>query len=150
MEQFLAELVFPGVASSVTVARHCVGRVLKCAGHQDVDNVLIVVSELVGNAVLHTDSRLSGGLVTVDVSALDESTARITVIDQGSVTVPRLREFSDTACAGRGLSIVEQLSAFWGVREDALGGRAVWAEVHTTKDTLPEDAMSVPAGVAEA
>ncbi|TMR89973.1 hypothetical protein [Nonomuraea basaltis] len=34
--------------------------------------------------------------------------------------------------------IVEETAVRWGVRDDALGGRAVWAEVLTTEDALAE------------
>ncbi|MFG1704466.1 ATP-binding protein [Nonomuraea sp. M3C6] len=132
--RFLAELVFPGVPRSASTARSCVGRVLTEAGHRSVDAVLLVVSELVANAVVHTVSGLVGGLITVDVREIGDGMARIDVIDQGALTVPRVHESSDTDCAGRGLQIVEQTAVRWGVRDDALGGRAVWAEVLTTED----------------
>jgi anti-sigma regulatory factor (Ser/Thr protein kinase) len=135
MEVFLAELVFLGVARSVSVARHCVGSVLAAAGHRYVDGVLLVVSELVGNAVMHTESGLAGGLVTVDVQGIGRQLARIDVIDQGSNTAPQVREPRDTASSGRGLKIVEMTALRWGVRDDGLGGKAVWAEVLTTDAT---------------
>jgi anti-sigma regulatory factor (Ser/Thr protein kinase) len=136
---FLAELVLPGVARSVPVARHSVERVLTAAGHQNVYGMLLVVSELVGNAVEHSYSRLPGGLITIDVREIDDDTARIDVIDDGAANVPRMRESSETSCRGRGLRIVEQTAVRWGVREDALGGNAVWAEVLTTEDA--QDAL---------
>jgi anti-sigma regulatory factor (Ser/Thr protein kinase) len=134
METFLAELVFPGLARSVSVARHCVRSVLTAAGHQNVDDALLVVSELVGNAVVHTVSGLAGGLVTVDVREIGQNMTRIDVIDQGASTAPQVCESGDTASSGRGLRLVEETAVRWGVRDDSLGGRAVWAEVLTTVD----------------
>ncbi|MEV4102343.1 ATP-binding protein [Nonomuraea sp. NPDC049649] len=124
--------MLPGAPRSVSVARHCVGRVLMDAGHRNVDNVLLAVSELVSNAVRHTVSGLAGGLITVDVREIGDAIARISVIDQGAKTVPRLREPEEMECTGRGLRIVHEISARWGAEDDALGGRAVWAEVFTT------------------
>jgi anti-sigma regulatory factor (Ser/Thr protein kinase) len=115
-----------------------VGSVLAAAGHRYVDGVLLVVSELVGNAVMHTESGLAGGLVTVDVQGIGRQLARIDVIDQGSNTAPQVREPRDTASSGRGLKIVEMTALRWGVRDDGLGGKAVWAEVLTT-DTPAAD-----------
>ncbi|MBF8186467.1 ATP-binding protein [Nonomuraea sp. K274] len=126
---------FPGLARSVSVARHCVRSVLAAAGHQNVDGALLVVSELVGNAVVHTVSGLAGGLVTVDIREIGQNMARIDVIDQGASTAPQVCESSDTASSGRGLRLVEETAVRWGVRDDSLGGKAVWAEVLTTEDT---------------
>ncbi len=141
-ENFLAELTLPGRRRSVSVARHCVGSILTAAGHRNVDGVQLVITELVGSAVLHTVSGLAGGLVTVMVSAIGDTTAHISVIDQGSPRKPEIREPSDLSCSGRGLRIVEQAAVRWGVHDDALGGRKVWAEVLTTED-VPIAAMDV-------
>ncbi|RVX45188.1 anti-sigma regulatory factor (Ser/Thr protein kinase) [Nonomuraea polychroma] len=132
-EEFLAELVFPGVSRSVSTARHCVGHVLTMAGHLDVSGAQLVVSELVGNAVVHTISGLPGGLVAVDITAIGDDLARIDVIDGGSATVPRMREPTETDPRGRGLRIVDEMAVRWGVRGDACGGTAVWAEVFTVQ-----------------
>ncbi|MET7327929.1 ATP-binding protein [Nonomuraea sp. NPDC005650] len=133
-KEFLAELVFPGKRRSVSMARHCVGNVLQAAGHRCVDGALLVVSELVGNAVLHTVSGQAGGLITVAVREMGDAIARIDVIDQGASTAPQLRTAGDTSCSGRGLQIVGATAIRWGVHDDALGGRAVWAEVFTAED----------------
>jgi len=103
------------------------------AGHRNLDNVLLAVSELVSNAVRHTVSGLAGGLITVDIRETGDAVARISVIDQGAMTSPRLCEFKETDCTGRGLHLVQEISARWGAEDDALGGRAVWAEVLTTE-----------------
>ena len=38
---------------------------LAAAGHRDVENALLIVSELITNALIHTASGLHGGVVTV-------------------------------------------------------------------------------------
>ncbi|MFI7144434.1 ATP-binding protein [Nonomuraea sp. NPDC050022] len=134
-ERFLGEVVLPGVAHSVAVARHCVGGMLTAAGHLDVDDVRLVVSELVANAVLHTASGLCGGMVAIEVIAVGVATARVDVTDDGAGAVPRPRVVDDDGCTGRGLLLVDQYSATWGVRVLGGGRRATWAEVSTGPET---------------
>ncbi|WP_308168453.1 ATP-binding protein [Nonomuraea sp. NEAU-A123] len=133
-ERFWGEIVLPGVAHSVTVARHCVGAILMAAGHVDVDDVRLVASELVSNAVLHTASGLHGGVIAVEVASVGVAVARVEVTDDGADTVPQSRAADNDACTGRGLLLVEHYSTRWGVRLVGGGRRAVWAEVLTGQD----------------
>ncbi|MFD1547774.1 ATP-binding protein [Nonomuraea guangzhouensis] len=133
---FLAEIVLPGVKSSVSVARRCVAEVLIVAGHEDVSDVRLAVSELVTNAVAHTASGEPGGFVTVEVSSLDAVMAYIEVIDDGSaVTVPEVHKADAEECGGRGLWLVEAVAARWGVRDEGYRRRVVWAEMSTKSGT---------------
>ncbi|MEV0622132.1 ATP-binding protein [Nonomuraea sp. NPDC050404] len=116
------------------IARHHVGTVLTAAGHRNVCNAQLVVTELVANAIMHSASGLAGGLVTVDLTALTDDLARIDVIDQGASTMPKVCMPSDAESSGRGLWIVERTALRWGVLDDALGGTAVWAVVLTADD----------------
>ncbi|WP_433509241.1 ATP-binding protein [Nonomuraea sp. CA-143628] len=112
--------------------RRCVAAVLLGAGCQDVDNARLIISELVSNALQHTASGYGGGLVAVDVIGLGSALTRIEVTDDGADTVPRPRLSDGLASRGRGLRLVEQIAAAWGVRRS--GGRqlTVWAEVRTS------------------
>ncbi|MFD1543881.1 ATP-binding protein [Nonomuraea guangzhouensis] len=130
-ERFLGEVVLPGVAQSVAVARHCVGAMLAAAGHRVVEDVRLIVSELITNALIHTASGLHGGVVTVEVVAVDAEIVRVEVTDDGADTVPRARVSGGDDCHGRGLWLVEQVSLRWGVRLLGAGQRAVWAETFT-------------------
>ena len=133
---FLAEIVLPGVKRSVSAARRCVAEVLIVAGHEDVSDVQLVVSELATNAVAHTTSGEPGGFITVEVSSLDAVTAYIEVIDDGSaVTVPEVHNADADECGGRGLWLVEALAAGWGVRDEGYRRRVVWAEISTKNGT---------------
>jgi len=132
---FLAEIVLPGVGRSVWVARRCVGEVLIVAGHEDVDDVLLVVSELVTNALAHTASGEPGGFVTVEITSLDAVTAYIEVIDEGAATVPEVRNADAEECGGRGLWLVEAVAARWGVRDEGYRRRVVWVEMSTKNGT---------------
>ncbi|TMR92042.1 ATP-binding protein [Nonomuraea basaltis] len=133
--RFLADLVFPGVASSVPVARHCIKAILAAAGHRNVTGVQLVVSELVANALTHSVSGLPGGLITVGVRAIGDDLARIDVMDDGGVTAPHVRESGELDCSGRGLQIVDDTALRWGIGDNAFRGRRVWAEVLTTDET---------------
>ncbi|MFD1537914.1 ATP-binding protein [Nonomuraea guangzhouensis] len=133
---FLAEIVLPGVTRSVSVARRCVGEVLAVVGHEDVNDVQLVVSELVTNAVAHTASGEPGGFVTVEVTSLDAATAYIEVIDEGAaVTVPEIRNADAGECGGRGLWLVEAVAVGWGVRDGGYRRQVVWVEMSTKSGT---------------
>lgn len=85
------------------------------------DLALLMVSELVGNAV-----RYAPGDITLDVT-LRDSRMRIEVTDTSPV-FPRPQHARPTDEGGRGLMLVEALSADWGI--DLTGsGKTVWAEV---------------------
>ena len=132
----------------MAVARHCVGAMLAAAGHRDVEDARLIVSELVGNALIHTASGLQGGVVTVEVVAVDAEIVRVEVTDDGAVTVPRARVSDVDDCHGRGLWLVEQVSLKWGVRLLGSGQRAVWAETFTGQAVPGCAGEGVTAGVA--
>ncbi len=89
------------------------------------DDVTVVASELVGNAVKHTASG-RGGMVAVEIG-WHGPVVRVAVADCGAPTAPRVIE--DLAGEhGRGLLLVRGLSARTGVCGDARG-RLVWADV---------------------
>ncbi|MCG5215277.1 ATP-binding protein [Streptosporangium soli] len=120
-------VTLPGVERSVSVAREWAGVVLEAVGCVGVDDALLVVSELVGNAVKHTESGGAGGLVMVVVFDAGAEMVRIEVIDDGAATVPRQREPDLESLDGRGLWLVERLSCRWGVRRVGGGRQSVWA-----------------------
>jgi CheY-like chemotaxis protein/anti-sigma regulatory factor (Ser/Thr protein kinase) len=85
------------------------------------EDALVVVSELVGNAVRHADSECE-----ISVSRGDDS-VRIEVADRGAGT-PEPQPLDHLAENGRGLMLIGVLSSAWGV-EDVPGGKRVWAEI---------------------
>jgi anti-sigma regulatory factor (Ser/Thr protein kinase) len=90
-----------------------------------IDDVVLVASELVGNAVVHTAANLDHELdVTWDISP---DAVLVQVVD-GSTDLPRPRSTSETQAGGRGLSIVASLALDWGVRRNRRG-KQVWARV---------------------
>jgi anti-sigma regulatory factor (Ser/Thr protein kinase) len=84
-----------------------------------VNGLKTVVSELVNNAVVH-----GAGAITVRLERLSDA-VRIEVVDEGTGSVPAIREAAD-AGGGWGLRLVDELSRRWGVFE---GSAHVWAEV---------------------
>ena len=86
-----------------------------------IDDVALVVSELVTNAVLHGD-----GDITLDV-VVEPATVRIAVEDSGSGAAEAV-DAAGNAESGRGLMLVSKIAARWGVRP-AHRGKVVWADV---------------------
>jgi anti-sigma regulatory factor (Ser/Thr protein kinase) len=129
-----AAIDLPLGPSSVAIARRAVRDVLRSWGFHDsawLYDVTVVVSELVGNAVRHARSQ-----VAVTLEAHDEQVT-LSVAD-GSVYVPRPREFGDLAEDGRGFAIIGALTNRWGVDEEPAGKR-VWAILrrHPGQRTAP-------------
>lgn len=86
------------------------------------DDALLVVSEMVTNAVTHAASSCD---LRVAVSA---DVVRIEVVDEGAGT-PDPMPPSATRNSGRGLHLIDALTAAWGVESEPHGGKTVWAEL---------------------
>jgi len=86
-----------------------------------VDDIELVTTELVTNAVLH-----GGGLTRFHLRALPTG-VRIEVADQ-STEGPVLVPGADDAGTGRGLVLVAKLAERWGVERTG-HGKVLWAEV---------------------
>lgn len=118
----VARLALRPVPSSAADARRFLDQTLggwNCNALLDASRLL--VSELVTNAVLHarTDLEL--------VLRLTPHGVRVEVHDSSAAT-PVPRRYDDDAMTGRGLALVEELAARWGV--DAEGdGKSVWFEL---------------------
>ncbi|WP_375487463.1 ATP-binding protein [uncultured Jatrophihabitans sp.] len=96
-------------------------------GPDCVADIMLVATELVGNAVLHAKSTCDVG-VTWDIGA---DTVVIRVRDD-STDAPRPREAGRDATGGRGLAIVAALADEWGVDQEA-GGKQVWARIPVSR-----------------
>ena len=90
----------------------------------DEQDAALVVSELFGNAVTHGPD---GGQVLVAYLLWREG-ARIVVCDSGGQTQPRLRDGTDLAEGGRGLQVVDALTARWGSFR-AARAQVVWCDL---------------------
>jgi serine/threonine-protein kinase RsbW len=90
------------------------------------EEVALVASELLGNAVRHAKA-LDDGQLAIDWG-VGEYGVEIAVTDGGGSTLPVVREPGPTETRGRGLSIVASLAARWGVEQHG-SGTTVWAVV---------------------
>lgn len=119
---------FAGTPEQVRHARDFVSRAL--GEYEIADEAVLMVSELVTNAILHTESSYGLGTFTVVVYA-GEDRVRVEVEDAGSRMVPEvLPDEERDEFGGRGLSIVDQLSSRWGHYTLGSGrSRVVWFEL---------------------
>ena len=111
----LGSLTIPGRPEHVAEARAFAAQRLG-DGWACADTAVLLTCELVTNALQHSDSRRDGGTITVTLIAVPGG-IRAEVIDEGSATVPALRpdppEPAELAESGRGLQLVDMLSARW-------------------------------------
>jgi serine/threonine-protein kinase RsbW len=107
--------VFPARADQVGEARAFLRLML--AGCPLADDVLLICSELAGNAVRHSASARPGGQFTVRAEVRDGDYAWIEVEDQGGPWVARKRADE----RGRGLIVVDEVAAYWDIRGDDTG-----------------------------
>ena len=98
---------FAGHPGSVATARAWVTGFVP--GSPAADDVALLTSELVTNAILHSASRLPGGQVTVSVQTAD-GMVRVDVTDQGELP-PR---FPRNRGLGQGLALVAALADVFG------------------------------------
>lgn len=117
------ELALPRDTASAAVARRWV--VATCARwgcERELDQIMLVVSELVTNAVVHARSSC-----TLRLSRRGDS-VRVDVVDGGEGS-PDLHRPDESAENGRGLYLISAMSSAWGVEPMTSGGKSVWAEL---------------------
>ncbi|MFF5362905.1 SpoIIE family protein phosphatase [Streptomyces scabiei] len=111
------------VPQAVGQARRYTRRVLRRWGVESTaDTVLLVVSELVTNALVHTDGR-----VRLDLTLLADR-LRVAVADSSPRTPAKPTVIGWEATGGRGILLVEAMSSAWGT-VPVSGGKQVWAEI---------------------
>src|SRR5215471_8796673 len=113
-------VTYPGRPERVRQARAAARGLL--AGCPAADEVILCLSELAANAVLHSSSRRPGGTFTVRIGSRPGADIRLEVEDDGG---PWLAPAPDPG-SGRGLDIIGALAAEWGVATSPRG-RTVWA-----------------------
>ena len=113
---------FPEDLRSAHAARRFVRRQTVGCPEPLIDASVLLVSELVTNAVLHARSA-----IWVDVRVLGRGGVHIEVSD-ASPLPPRAQQPSETASGGRGVGLVEAVSSRWGVRSRP-DGKTVWFDV---------------------
>jgi serine/threonine-protein kinase RsbW len=101
-------MTFPGMCNQPSLARRELANVLRA--HPDLDDILLVASELCTNAVLHTRSGHQGGTFSVEVTATVGESVIVAVADEGAPTGPRLLTPARAGIHFRGLQVVKHLS----------------------------------------
>ncbi|MGH8892618.1 MAG: ATP-binding protein [Actinomycetes bacterium] len=127
----------PHERTGVGIARHALADQLDAAGvaPDDRDDAMLVLSELVSNAVKHA-APLPSGEITVRWQVADDL-LHIEITDGGGAgTRPTASMAALSALGGRGLDIVRTVSTQWGVTE-AEDGVTVWAEVPRHRGEQP-------------
>jgi anti-sigma regulatory factor (Ser/Thr protein kinase) len=114
-------LQLTGDAASLRVARQLVGRALAECEPELRDAAVLLVGEVVTNAVVH-----GGGRFLLHVDATPER-LRVEVTDAGDGD-PKVLQMTGDREHGRGMAIVDALATTWGT--DRLGRRkTVWFEL---------------------
>ena len=126
-----AHLELPSQPESAAAARAFVGFKMRSWGFQSED-VILVASELVANAIQHARTPISVSL------GLEDHLVTVKVAD-ASPDQPTIRRSLELQRGGRGLPIVENLSTSWGI-EELPHGKCVWAVVGVS---LEEPALSL-------
>ncbi|WP_225752932.1 PAS domain-containing protein [Actinotalea sp. Marseille-Q4924] len=119
----------PGAAA--TARAHARDGLTRHVPERPADPVLLVVSELVTNAALHAGTDL-----VLQVSHVPGGAVRVEVWDASSV-VPVIGR--PGTVGGRGLALVELLSAAWGSEPTESGGKRVWCEIEAPQPRAAAD-----------
>ncbi|MEU3982064.1 SpoIIE family protein phosphatase [Streptomyces sp. NPDC026672] len=112
------------VPEAVRHARRFTRRTLRSWGvpEEHSDAVQLVVSELVTNALVHTD-----GQVRLDLTLVNHR-FRVAVADTSPRSPVKPASIGWEATGGRGILLVEAMSATWGT-VPVSGGKQVWADI---------------------
>jgi anti-sigma regulatory factor (Ser/Thr protein kinase) len=91
------------------------------------ETVILLVSELVTNAVVHTGRPAVLRLSLPQTPAVERATHRLEVAD-GSTRAPVPRWVDGDETGGRGLALVDGLADRWGWNQEGAGKR-IWCEL---------------------
>lgn len=116
--------MLPREPESAAVARHLVrGALGQWCLEGLVEDAALVVTELVANSAQHA----RGSTILVAVALHRTGWVRVSVVDREHRT-PAQRMPADDAERGRGLALVDAVSAQWGV-DPLRWGKRVWADL---------------------
>ena len=119
-----AECKLAGDRAQVQAARQFVADLLGGLW-PDVDEAVLLTSELAANAVVHSTSGRPGGKFTVRATVRQRDHLRVEVEDEGG---PWTETASDGE-HGHGLMIVSTIASDWGRHGDPATGWTVWARI---------------------
>jgi len=137
----MGSVTVPGRPEHVSGTRAFITRTLAGLSGVDCDAATLLTSELVTNAIQHTDSGGPGGTVTVVIIGVPGGIL-IEVVDDGSAGTPVVK--GDLyAAEGHGLFLVQQLAAQWGYLRDP-AGTTVWFHLVTADELDGADGPARP------
>lgn len=126
--------------TSAAAVRHAIVADLTARGvdKDSIDEVVLVASELVGNAVRHSRPNSTG---TIEVQwELSTSAVVVQVADSDEdAPVPRVPKPDEPS--GRGLAIVAALAEDWGYQRDQQG-KHVWARLAVVRQASDDRELS--------
>ncbi|MGQ0678320.1 MAG: ATP-binding protein [Actinomycetota bacterium] len=112
-------LHIPADSSAIAGARRFTEGFLRSHGlSEQINTMVLLISEVVTNAILHGGS---GAELRLIVSG---GSIRAEVKDR-SPMFPSVRQYSEDATTGRGMVIVQALASAWGTRSEG-DGKVVW------------------------
>jgi anti-sigma regulatory factor (Ser/Thr protein kinase) len=125
-----AETAVAPALSAIAPARHWARERLAEAGVTDapLDTVVLLVSELVTNAVAHARPPL---VLSMHV---DEERTRVEMSDGARAALPVVVDAPPTATGGRGVMFVDRFATRWGTSKRR-GSKAVWFELRHDQST---------------
>lgn len=126
----MGAMTVPHAAASAALARRRIVSDLMAFHVREtaLDDVALVVSELVSNAVRHGRA-VPGTGVSIGWECVDDG-LQLRVTDGGSAEEPQVRRAGPKDTTGRGLAVVRTLADDWGVERNA-DGTTVWARILT-------------------
>jgi anti-sigma regulatory factor (Ser/Thr protein kinase) len=115
----------PDPTSSRACRRFLMERLDEWGADQFTDDAVLLLSELVTNAVLHAGTEIG---VTLRLAG-DGTVLRVEVRD-GDPRMPAVRHYSLLSGTGRGLALVDATASSWDVEPAGAGaGKTVWFEL---------------------
>jgi anti-sigma regulatory factor (Ser/Thr protein kinase) len=131
----LESLTIHGCPEQLHYARAFVANVLGVDSAYG-ETAVLLASELVSNSLQYSDSRRPGGVIKLILMEV-QGGIRLEVADEGGVTIPTLLPALSSspglAESGRGLHLVDTLSARWGYLRDQ-ASTVTWFEL---TDSVP-------------
>jgi anti-sigma regulatory factor (Ser/Thr protein kinase) len=116
--------ILSSTAAAPAAARQAIEPLTRSLSPQAASELLVVVTELVANAVRHSRD----GDIGLEVE-LDEELARVEVTDPGEgFEAPEEPRSAYPETGGFGLVLVDKLARRWGVRRDR-DSTVVWSEL---------------------
>ena len=118
-----AHLTLEPESSSASLARRWVIERLGDFPGDAADDVALLVTEVVTNAIIHAKTPIDVGVSIV------AGAARVEVVDR-SLVLPAAKGYTVNAATGRGLTLLDALATAWGAETLPGGaGKVVWFEV---------------------